>query len=239
MKKRRGEMTLPNNINFDEVFNLEEMCNTKMGKKLKALNFTQEKIDMIWDSCRDFYEKYDVCIDPVLYLAIICQEGTGSFNTSSANRAADGQHGYEADYVTDLSKVNSLLYAKLTGYMLYGEEFKEAVNQNCDKNGITSGGTFAQYCNWQTPIVRSGSNWCGVYANHGEWYKGVTSFYESYYGEDAMENYSEYLLSFDKEKVEEIVGNNLIDNDYNFVPAENAQNSIGELISGQYTIVGA
>ena len=39
VKKRRGEMTLPNNINFDEVFNLEEMCNTKMGKKLKALNF--------------------------------------------------------------------------------------------------------------------------------------------------------------------------------------------------------
>lgn len=53
------------------------------------LKWNQNKINVIWKKCEEFYEDYGVQVDPRLLLAIIVEEGTGSFNTSSDNKAGD------------------------------------------------------------------------------------------------------------------------------------------------------
>ena len=43
------------------------------------LKWNQNKINVIWKKCEEFYEDYGVQVDPRLLLAIIVEEGTGSF----------------------------------------------------------------------------------------------------------------------------------------------------------------
>ena len=42
------------------------------------LKWNQNKINVIWKKCEEFYEDYGVQVDPRLLLAIIVEEGTGS-----------------------------------------------------------------------------------------------------------------------------------------------------------------
>ena len=62
------------------------------------LKWNQNKINVIWKKCEEFYEDYGVQVDPRLLLAIIVEEGTGSFNTSSDNKAGDGGNGGSLHY---------------------------------------------------------------------------------------------------------------------------------------------
>lgn len=222
----------------EEPLNLENNIGNPLVNKLIKIGVTQEEVDAIWNACRLIYEEYEIELDPILLLSILGQEGNGSFNTSSSNPAADGQHGYEADFALDLMKANDLMFGKIIGYIVYGNEFKTAVVQNKDLSGVEGEGSFAQYANWCTPIISlsKGNTRCGVYAGHGRWYRGVTNFYESIRGENTMAEYSDYLLDIDDTRV----NNLLVDvelRDYDFVPDQNAQNSDGKY-NGEYTIVG-
>lgn len=182
-----------------------------LAKKLAGLGKTeetkwnQEKIDQLWAGCEEIYFTYGIQIDPRFLLAIIIQEGTGSFNTSSENKAADGQNGIETNYALDLMKANHLIFGKTLGYIYYGEDFRKAVEDNSvglvsDKKSIFN------YANWKTPIIRLNKNTVevGVYAGHSLWGEEVEKIYNSIIDEGTGEEYNEYLMSVDKIIVNEI-----------------------------------
>ena len=94
--------------------------------------------DYLWFSLNYIHDRYGLQIDPRFLLAIIIQEGTGSFNTSSTNKAADGQNGVEVNFALDTMRANNLLFGKLLGYIYYGDAFRQAAENNADKKGIRS-----------------------------------------------------------------------------------------------------
>lgn len=195
----------------------------------------QEKIDALWESCELYYDQTGLQLDPRLLLAVIFQEGTGSFNTSITNKAADGQNGYEADFAKDLMKARSLLFGKLFGYIQYGEDFKRVVDQSQNYPGINGSGTFAKYANWKTPVlyINGSKPWPYVYAKDGTWNENVEIFYNMLSANDhAMEDYSNYLLSVDKSVVSQYIQ---VIPDFSFSVFRNAQDSGGHL-NGQYTV---
>ena len=210
---------------------------TSLGRTLIKLGFEQEKIDTIWDSTIMLYKVYGLQLDPRLLLSIIGIEGTKSFNTSPTNLAADGQHGYEADFALDLMRANDLMFGKLLGYIYYADSFEEAVETYSNYPGIGLEGTFAKYANWYTPIlsVKNQNIRLGVYAGSGTWNESVTHFYDSMVGEGGMAQYSDYLKNLDAALVLKIYGGELPE--YEFVPSQNAQNSKGQS-NGEYTIIG-
>ena len=209
----------------------DELAKKKSCKKV----WTQDMINDLWKSCEIFYDAYGVRIDPRLLLSIILQEGTGSFNTSLSNKAADGQNGYEADFAKDLIKANNLIFGKLLGYIYYGEDFRNTVQSSNQYAGISGNGSFAQYANWNTPIIsiKSGQVNTGVYAGHGKWYEGVETFYKGLTGDSTtMDAYSEYLSHCDKSIVEGLVKKTP---SFSFKAICNAQDYRGNP-NGQYTV---
>lgn len=100
---------IPAVMNLNGELESEKYLNTKLSKL--RLKWNQGKIDELWMACEKINEDYGIQIDPRLLLAIIIQEGTGSFNTSSTNLAADGQSGIETDYSKDLMKANNQMKA--------------------------------------------------------------------------------------------------------------------------------
>lgn len=121
---------------------------------------TPEKAERIWS----FSEEHHV--DPRLMLAILQQEGTGSFNTNPANRAAyGGGHGPQPDFERDLAgALEGTVLSKLRLYPL-------AV-----KAGFS--GSWVEWVNWHTPMDRP---WkpgeSGVYAEDIQWNVGVERHY--------------------------------------------------------------
>ncbi|MEA4964094.1 MAG: hypothetical protein VB114_20825, partial [Lutispora sp.] len=210
----------------------------KYEKAFTKLHWDQDKINALWEATYDINEQYGIQIDPRLLLAVIIQEGTGSFNTSSTNRAADGQHGVETNYVVDLMKANSLIFGKTLGYIYYGEEFRQAVSANNDKAGIDGPGDIFQYYNWNTPIIdtRQAKVRTGSYAGHGAWGYQVKKHYTAL-GGDAI-GYENYISSIEKSSVDKITKDLGIKlPTYSFVPAKEAQTSKG-VPNGEYIIRG-
>lgn len=212
--------------------------------KRRSLNLTkmkwnQEKLHSLWEATKKIQETYDIQIDPRFLLAIIIQEGTGSFNTSSINRAADGEHGAETNYAKDLMKANSLVFGKILGYIYYGQEFRKAVVKNNKLSGITGKGNVFQYCNWFTPIIRMNSKQveCGVYASDNRWGDNVQKIYNIFSGNEAS-NYEQYLLSLDKSVTQKIAASEGIKiPNFTFKPTQNGNDS-DKNDTGEWTIVG-
>ncbi len=212
-----------NPMQLDGNSEQEKFLAERLGK-LK-LPWNQEKVDQLWAACEEIYNEYGINIDPRLLLAIIIQEGTGSFNTSSTNLAADGQNGVETDYVKDLMKANNLVFGKIIGYMYYHDQFEQAVADCSPLQG--EGGVF-DYINWNTPIVsfKDGKVRTGVYAGHSAWGNSVENLYEKLTYEGAGADYTEYVSGIDKDKVKELIGD--IDMpEYNFVGVQEGQDSRG------------
>ena len=209
----------------------------KYEKKFTKLHWDQEKINGLWQVSIEINKQYGIQIDPRFLLAIIIQEGTGSFNTSSTNRAADGEHGVETNFAVDLMKAESLIFGKILGYIEYGDEFRQVASTNSNKNGINGNGDIFQYCNWNTPIVRMNSKKVdnGVYASHGSWGEAVEKHYIEL-GGDAS-GYESYFSNIDKSVVENIAKTEGIKlPTFDFTPKENAKDSKGILVKGQWTI---
>lgn len=195
-------------LDYFVPFNLKEQkaAGSKLAKKLLAIGFSQDKVDAIIEATKEIYRKHGVVIDPVCLLAIIGQEGTGSFNTSSTNLAADGQHGVEKDFGKDLVRANNLIFGKVLGYMMYEDEFVSCINNNKELLEIDNA-NIAQYANWRTPYPGFSSHKIvnGSYAGHSKWHEGVTSFYEGVRGSGSMQEYSNYLSAFDEEDAYQIM----------------------------------
>ena len=83
-----------------------------------------------------FYDEYEVQIDPRMLIAIVAAEGSGSFHTSSTNKAADGGNGVEFDFETDCIKAIDLLGGKIIAYPKYCKDFKTAVLNANTKKGL-------------------------------------------------------------------------------------------------------
>lgn len=199
--------------------------------------WTQEKVDQLWESCEQMYDEYGIAIDPRFLLAIIIQEGTGSFNTSSENLAADGGHGIEGNYTRDLMRVNALLFGKTLGYIYYNEQFREAANNNSDKLENSTGNIFTYY-NWQTPIIdlESGRVRTGVYAGDYTWGSKAEIIYELLTYEGAGKDYNRYILNLDPSVVQDIAEEIAIPN-FTFSAVENGLDYKGELCDGAYTVI--
>ena len=220
-------------LDYFAPFNLKEQktAGSKLAKKLLAIGFSQDKVDAIIEATKEIYRMHGVVIDPVCLLAIIGQEGTGSFNTSSTNLAADGQHGVEKDFGKDLVRANNLIFGKVLGYMLYEEEFVNCINNNEELLEIDNA-NIAQYANWRTPYPGFSSHKIvnGPYAGHSKWHEGVTSFYEGVRGSGSMQEYSNYLATFDEEDAYQIMddmGINVEKEEGEFKVERIGQNSAG------------
>lgn len=215
-----------------------------LARKLANLNCTeetkwdQEKVNQLWEACEEIYFTYGLQIDPRYLLAIIIHENTGSFNTSSENKAADGQNGPEKDYALDLMKANDLVFGKTLGYIYYHDDFKEAVGNNANILASNSADVFS-YVNWNTPIIKLKKDIVvpGEYATHSAWAEDVEDNYELLAFNNAGMVYDNYLCSLDAEIVNEIA-NGIEMPEYKFVAKMNGSNSDGDL-NDTYTITVA
>ncbi|KPV61223.1 hypothetical protein QJ48_01075 [Paenibacillus sp. A3] len=217
----------------------DEVKYFELREKNFKIRWNQDKINALWQASIEINKAYSIQIDPRFLLAIIIQEGTGSFNTSSTNRAADGQHGVEANYAVDLMKANSLMFGKILGYIFYGSDFRKAVANNNNLAGITGEGDIFQYANWKTPIVRMNSKKVeiGPYAGHGAWCEEVKKHYNALSG-GLAESYEKYISSIDKSIAVKIVQDAKFNLPaYKFVAVAEAQNSRG-VLNGEYIIKG-
>lgn len=179
-----------------------------LARRLSMFNkipWNQEKVDQLWKACEVFYNKYGINLDPRILLAIIIQEGTGSFNTNSIEKAGDGGNGPESDYILDLMNANNLIFGKIIGYIFYKEKFQQSVKENGELKNKGEGDIF-DYFNWNTPIVEPWNNTVrfGVYADDPTWSKGVKAIYEMLTYDGAAEDYSKSIDDIDKDKTEEL-----------------------------------
>lgn len=140
--------------------------------------------DAKWTVLCDYLEPIDQRLVP-LFLAILIQEGTGSFNTSSANRAGDGGNGAEAEFRVDLQRAADLVLGKL---MLYPQAVEQGfceraariVSQVGDDTWSDAGSPI-QWVNWPTAVVRpNGAVEClAMYAQDAaSWWVNVQWLYE-------------------------------------------------------------
>lgn len=83
----------------------------------------QRKIDRVWERCREYYDEYGVQVDPRLLIAIVCVEGTGSFDTNSVVKAGDGGNGPQEDFEKDLDYALDLVGGKVIVYAAYQQSF--------------------------------------------------------------------------------------------------------------------
>jgi len=65
------------------------------AKVIKALTWNDEKIEKLYRNSLQFQ---NLDIDPRLLLAIIIQEGTGSFNTNPEVKDSNGGHYIQPDF---------------------------------------------------------------------------------------------------------------------------------------------
>jgi hypothetical protein len=217
---------------------MEKYLKERLGR-MKKVKWNQDKVNSLWEATRTIENSYQIQIDPRFLLAIIIHEGTGSFNTSSSNRAADGQHGVETDYAKDLMKANSLIFGKILGYIYYGKDFREVAAKSTSLAGINGKGNVFQYCNWHTPIVRMNKKivQLGVYAGDGSWHTSVKNIYDKL-SNGLSDEYEQYLSGINKSTAQEITQSEGIKlKATSFKASQNAQDYKGEK-NGEWTIIG-
>lgn len=188
------------------------------------LRWNQDKIDKLWKGVKDYYYDYNIQIDPRFLLAIIIEEGTGSFNTNSVSLAPDGGYGVQTNYSDDLMVTNALIFGKILGYTYYGKDFRTAVsNNNYLGNGINGNGNIFQYVNWVTPIIDLNHNsaWAGLYAGGALWGDDVKKIYKDLGGDPA--GYESYISSIGTSSVNQIAKKfNIVLTSFTFKPDMNS-----------------
>jgi hypothetical protein len=162
---------------------------------IAQLTWNQAKIDRLWTRAAE------VGVDPRVMLAVLFQEGTGSFDTNAAVptqfwngvRYFQGGSGVQPDVDKDLAAaMEHHMLAKIRAYGHYAVQFREAVQAN----GLGDGNLF-QYVNWVVPWVKA-SGWTvrpGCYATHTEWWRGLQRFFDGLAGEGATQVYSQYMAA--------------------------------------------
>lgn len=140
---------------------------------------TPGQLHYLWDYCQS---RGMGSAGARLMLAILPQEGTGSYNTSPDNRGADGGHGPEPDWQLDVRRAVHLVAGKLATYtQAVDQGFRELAARVVSPGsgqGAKAVGSPIEWINWRTAIVDAdGRVRLGVYALHGSWWVGVSRFY--------------------------------------------------------------
>jgi hypothetical protein len=126
----------------------------------------QARLDYIWAA------SLRRLVDPRLMLAVLLHEGTGSFNTNPDNADQYNGHGPDANWIRDTDRAVSHVAGKLARYhQAVAAGFREAAGE------LGLEGTPIQFVGWPGPIWNHRPAW-GCYAQHADWWKGVTWFYE-------------------------------------------------------------
>lgn len=136
-------------------------------------------------------------------------------------------------------KANDLIFGKILGYIYYGQEFRAAVSENNNLDGISGKGNVYQYINWYTPIIRMNSKkvGIGVYAGDGTWHSSVKDIYDQLSSESS-DSYQQYLDSISKSTVIKIAQSEGIKlKSATFKASQNAQDYRGRK-NGRWTVVG-
>lgn len=196
----------------------------------------QRKIDRVWERCREYYDEYGVQVDPRLLIAIVCVEGTGSFNTNSVVKAGDGGNGPQEDFEKDLDYALDLVGGKVIVYAAYQQSFSEVRQKAYEQglSGIKDYDDILHYINWQTPRVSLvDTDNCklesGVYAEDKQWNTGVREIYSEFSYDKVSLVYTEYALSLGVEKRNEIMEKyGIEDMSGNFIATMNGNDERGE-----------
>lgn len=189
---------IPENImQLDGSSEQEKKMTERIRKFTGDLKWDQYKIDRIWEECRRLYDEFGVQLDPRMFLAIICTEGTGSFNTDSDNLAADGQNGPEEDFETDLRRALDLVFGKVIAYPYFQKDFSDAREKAYGLPGIPDYNDILHYINWETPRISTIEQnlKCGVYAGANQWNRQVRQIYSEFAFDKAAERYTNYVLN--------------------------------------------
>lgn len=234
---------------YIETLNENIRNRVKDDELYEKLVWNQDKIDIIWEKCTDFYEKYQVLVDPRMLIAIIVAEGTGSFNTSSENKAGDGGNGVHDDFDKDCQNAVDLLGTKIMAYRYYSDEFTVAVVNSNNLKGMEKCETKADvdilhYLNWETPrlFFDDAQFDVGVYAEDNNWHRNVRDIYGNLVDlniSKETETYTKYILKLDKNIFLEAAEEYKIDVDkqVNFKAIQNGKDDKGRN-NGEYTVVG-
>lgn len=156
----------------------------------QILLWDQDKINKTYEACRKYSVESGILISPKLALAIIGAEGTGSYDTngkvaSCYNNGYGPQHDFEIDTKAGLELIKN----KLSGYIVYEDEYKlAAINV-----GITDGYLITYLCQ-NTPIL--GKNRTGVYAEDNSWINLVEEKYQKY-SKDVQSDSRDYLKDYE------------------------------------------
>ncbi len=181
---------------------------TNKNCKSEELKWNQDKINKVWEACRDFYQEYGVQVDPRLMISIIGAEGTGSFNTDMVNKAADGQNGPQKNFAADLENAVDVVGGKVMSYAYYKEDFSAAREKAYQQGlaGIKDYDDVLHYINWETPRVSTISQETdiGVYAGKNSWNRDVRQVYSDIAFDGAAGKYTEYALSLGSDKLVEV-----------------------------------
>ncbi|AKG35289.1 hypothetical protein [Paenibacillus durus] len=229
---------IPPEYNLNGNTEVEKYLNKRLSR-FTRVKWDQKKVHELWEATKAIDKAYGIQIDPRFLLAVIIHEGTGSFNTSSTNKAADGQNGVETDYAKDLMKANNLIFGKILGYIYYGQEFRLAVSKNNNLEGISGEGDIYKYTNWKTPIIRMNSKKIdsNVYAGDGTWYSSVKNIYDRI-SNGSSDSYEQYLKGVSKSTVIEIAQSEGIKlKSATFKASQNGQDSNGDE-NDKWTVVG-
>ena len=216
--------------------------NSKISDENAHLRWDQEKINKVWAESMKFYNKTGVEVDPRLLLAIIIQEGTGSFNTSSTNKAADGQNGINHSFDDDLSLAMDLLGGKIISYAYYEQEFSSARANAYERElpGIKDYNDILHYINWQTPrlhLINPNFD-SGAYAGDNNWNRKVREIYGKVAFDGAAGQYTEYAKSLGKDKLTGLAEKYQITiNSVTFEARQEGRDPFGKS-NGEYVIIG-
>ena len=227
---------------------LQDSTETYLDWQLNRINnngklkWNQEKIDKVWEASVAYYNKTKVQVDPRLLLAIIIQEGTGSFNTDKNNLAADGQNGVNENFDNDLALAMDFLGGKIIAYTYYHDQFSAARQSAFEKElpGIKDYDDILHYLNWNTPrlhLISPGFS-SGIYAGHNDWNRGIRAIYSNLAFDGAAQKYTDYVASLDPNVFLNTAKRfNIEISEVEFKEDKTGQNSSGNK-NGEYTIVG-
>jgi hypothetical protein len=170
-----------------------------------ALRWDDQKVKKVYVQGEDF-QKYG--LDQRILLAIICQEGTGSFNTNPEVLDSHGGHYAQPDFDKDLkAAMDNQVVQKINAYRYYGNEFSDFVNSLDEKEwnyDVTRGhGSLYQFINYATlaATVENGElvkiERKGLYAEDNSWWSKVQSTFGAFVennGENPSKKYDRYIL---------------------------------------------
>ena len=242
-KKLRKRIT-----EINDKLELKKSKDMENAEKYEGLKWKQEKIDKVWDACLEFYYDYEVQVDPRMLLAIIALEGTGSFNTSSENKAADGGNGAEFEFNKDCRRAVYLLGGKIIAYLRFHNEFSTARQAAYEKQrpGITDTDDILHYINWETPklvLFETDAKFnSGGYAEDSHWHRKIRQKYSDFVDLDVekkTQEYTNYVLTLDShifERAAEEMGID-INKEVLFKEAKNGKDENANP-NEEYTIIG-